>query len=73
MNINILAPLLNKTGNFKQNNIFLKKKGMRVSFSLITGLGTNIKLSSLMNIFEKVGEPILLCNCEITQAFIPKK
>ena len=41
---------------------------MRVSFSLITGLGTNIKLSSLMNIFEKVVEPILLYNCEITQA-----
>ena len=36
-----------KTGNFKQNNIFLKKKGMRASFSLINGLGTNIKLSSL--------------------------
>ena len=67
-----LGTIINKTGNFEQNNIFLKKKGMRASFSLITGLGTNIKLSSFMNIFEKVVEPILLYNCEITQAFIPK-
>ena len=67
-----LGTIINKTGNFKQNNIFLKKKGMRASFSLINDLGTNIKLSSLMNIFEKVVEPILLYNCEITQAFIPK-
>ena len=67
-----LGTIINKTGNFKQNNIFLKKKGMSTSFSLINGLGTNIKLSSLMNIFEKVVEPILLYNCEITQAFIPK-
>ena len=43
---------------------------MRASFSLIKGLGTNIKLSSLIKIFEKVFEPILLYNCEITQAFL---
>ena len=66
-----LGTIINKTGNFKQNNTFLKKKGMRASFSLINGLGTNINLSSLIKIFEKVVEPILIYNCEITQAFIP--
>ena len=32
-----LGTIINKTGNFKQNNTFLKKKGMRASFSLISG------------------------------------
>ena len=32
-----------------------------------------MKPSSLIKIFEKVVEPILLYNCEITQAFLPSK
>ena len=63
-----LGTIRKKTGNFKQNNIFLKRRGMRASFTLIDSLGTNIKLSSL---FENVVEPILLYNCEITLAFLP--
>ena len=66
-----LGTIIDKSGNFKQNNIFLKKKGLRASFSIIKSLGTNLKISSLIKIFEKVVEPILLYNCEISQAFIP--
>ena len=60
----------NTSGKFKENDVFLKKKGLRASFSLIKSLG-NIKTSSLIKIFEKVVEPILLYNSEITQAFLP--
>ena len=68
-----LGTIIEKSGNFKQNDIFLKNKGLRASFSIIKCLATNtgMKISSLINIFEKVVEPILLYNCEITQAFLP--
>ena len=65
-----LGNIIDKSGNFKQNDVLLKKKGLRASFSLIKSLG-NMKTSSLIKIFEKVVEPILLYNCEITQAFLP--
>ena len=66
-----LGTIIDKSGGFKQNDIFLKKKGLRASFSIINSLGTNMKISSLIKIFEKAVEPIILYNCEITQAFIP--
>ena len=62
----------------KQDGIFLNKiiyffreKVREHLFSLTNGLGTNIKLSSLIKIFEKIVEPILLYNCLITQVFLP--
>ena len=66
-----LGTIIEKSGNFKQNDIFLKKKGLRASFSIINKLGTNLRVSSLIKIFEKVIEPIILYNCEISQAFVP--
>ena len=66
-----LGTIIDKSGSFKQNDIFLKKKGLRASFSIINKLGTNLRVSSLIKIFEKVIEPIILYNCEISQAFLP--
>ena len=66
-----LGTIIDKSSSFKQNDIFLKKKGLRASFSIINKLGTNLRVSSLIKIFEKVIEPIILYNCEISQAFLP--
>ncbi len=37
-----LGTLINRSGNFKLNNTFLKNKGLRASFSMIKSIGLNI-------------------------------
>ena len=54
------------------NEVNLKRKGLRASFMIIRNIGMYSKPSSAIRIFEKIVEPILTYNCEITQACIPK-
>ena len=61
-----LGTLISNTGNFKINKINLRKNGLRASFMLMRNIGIYTKVSTALNIFEKVVEPILTYNCEIT-------
>ena len=67
-----LGSIVTNTGNFKNNNNNMKKKGLRASFLVTQNIGKFSKASTAINIFEKIVEPILLYNSEITQAYIPK-
>ena len=66
-----LGSIITNTGNFNLNEINLKKKGLRASY-LISKIGVHAKPSSSIKIFEKVVEPILLYNCEVSLAYFPK-
>jgi len=67
-----LGTTITNTGNFKLNEVNLKKKGLRASYMIIRNIGYYGKPSSAIRIFEKVIEPILTYNCEIASAFLPK-
>jgi hypothetical protein len=67
-----LGTILSGTGKFKLNEINLKKKGLRASFIISKNLGDEAKPSTAIKLFEKMIEPILLYNCEITGACIPR-
>ena len=66
-----LGTIVSNSGNFRQNELYLKNKGLRASFSLLKNIGLNMKPSSFLKLFERVIQPILLYNSEVTQAFIP--
>ena len=66
-----LGTIISNTGNFSLTEINLKKKGLRATY-LLTGSLKHAKPSSAIRIFEKVIEPILLYNCEIALAYLPK-
>ena len=66
-----LGTLISNTGNFNINELNLKKKGLRASYLLSKSLKF-AKPSSAIKIFEKVIEPILMYNCEIALAYLPK-
>ena len=68
-----LGNILTNNGDFKQNDKYLRLKGLRASYQIMNILGRNLKPSKTIQLFEKVVEPILLYNCEITVAFMPKK
>lgn len=68
-----LGTIISDTGNFKLNEINLKKKGLRASFLISKNIGLYAKPSISISIFEKVVEPILLYNSEITAPFMPNK
>ena len=68
-----LGNIISNTGNFKQNDKYLKLKGQRASYQLMKLVGRYMKPSNNISLFEKIIEPILLYNCEITTAYIPKK
>ena len=68
-----LGNIITSTGNFNQNDKYLKLKGQRASFQVMKTLGTYMKPSKSIRLFEKVIEPILLYNCEITKAYITHK
>lgn len=70
-NYKYLGTIVTNTGNFKMNEINLKKKGLRASF-LISKIAQHAKPSSSLTIFEKIVEPILMYNCEVSLAYIPK-
>ena len=67
-----LGTIMTNTGNFKQNTTNLKKKGLRAAFIISKNIGKYSKPSTSIAIFEKVVEPILMYNCEIAMAYIPK-
>ena len=71
-NYKYLGTTITNTGNFKLNEVNLKKKGLRASYMIIRNIGYYGKPSSAIRIFEKVIEPILTYNCEIASAFLPK-
>ena len=68
-----LGTIITDTGNFKLNEIHLKKKGLRASFLISKNIGLHAKPSISIGIYEKVVEPILLYNSEITSSFMPNK
>ena len=67
-----LGTIVANNGTFKANEANLKKKGLRASYLISKNIGPHAKPSTAISIFEKVVEPILLHNAEITQAYIPK-
>ena len=66
-----LGTIMTDTGNFRNNEIYIKKKGLRAAFLLSRSIGNISKPSSSLIIYNKIIEPILLYNCEITHAYIP--
>ena len=66
-----LGTIISNTGNFRINEINLKKKGLRASFLLTKSLKT-AKPSSMIKLYEKIVEPILTYNCEVALAYLPK-
>ena len=68
-----LGTIITDTGNFKSNEANLKRKGLRASYIVMKNIGIHAKPSTAISIFEKVVEPILTYNCEISQAYLPKK
>ena len=68
-----LGTTISDTGSFKTNETLVKKKGLRASYLIIKSIGKHAKPSTAISIFEKVVEPILTYNCEVTQAYIPIK
>ena len=66
-----LGTIVTSTGNFKLNEVNLKKKGLRASFIISKNIGPLAKASTSIRLFEKIIEPILLYNCEVTGAYVP--
>ena len=67
-----LGTVINRTGNFNLNNQYLKGKGLRARYLITKNIGISCKPSTAIRIFERMVEPIILYNCEVTQAFIPE-
>ena len=66
-----LGTVITNTGSFKLNEIKLKQKGLRASFIITKNIGPYAKPSTSIRIFEKIIEPILLHNSEISGAYFP--
>ena len=67
-----LGTIITDTGNFRLNENNLKRKGLRASFIISKNIGPFSKPSTSLRIFEKVIEPILLYNCEVTGIYVPQ-
>ena len=67
-----LGTIITDTGNFKLNRTNLKRKGLRASYIILKNIGWFSKPSTAIRLFEKLIEPILLYNCEISEAYLPK-
>ena len=67
-----LGTIITYTGNFKLNEVKLKKKGQKASYLISKNIGLHAKPSTSIKIFEKIVEPILMYNCEISHAYMPK-
>ena len=68
-----LGTIISDTGNFKLNEVNLKKKGLRASFIISKNIAQCAKPSTSISLFEKIVEPILLYNSEITASHMPRK
>ena len=67
-----LGTIISRTGNFKLNENYLKGKGLRARYAITKSIGLDCKVSTLLRIFQRMVEPILLYNCEVALACIPK-
>ena len=67
-----LGTIISRNGTFTLNTKYLKGKGLRARYLVTKTVGTNGKPSTIIKIFEKMVEPILLYNCEIGQVYMPK-
>ena len=70
-NYKYLGTIITHSGSFKLNEVSLKQKGLRASYIISQNIGLHAKPSTAIRIFEKIIEPILLYNCEVTGAFFP--
>ena len=66
-----LGTIVSRTGNFNQNHTYLRAKGLKARYAITRSIGLECKASTLLKLFQKMVEPILLYNCEIAQAGIP--
>ena len=66
-----LGTIITDTGNFKANEVNLKKKGLRASYIILKNIGMFSKPSTSIHIFEKIVEPILTYNSEVAMAYFP--
>ena len=66
-----LGTTLTYTGSFKTNTNIKKKKGFRAAYLINNNISKISKASTSIKIFEKVVEPILTYNSEVTEAHIP--
>ena len=66
-----LGTTVTNTGNFKLNEVYLKKKGLRATYLLTQSIRYS-KPSTAIKLFEKIVEPILTYNCEVALATLPK-
>ena len=67
-----LGTIICRNGGFNPNTKYLKGKGLRARYLVTKAVGFDGKPSTVIKIFEKMVEPILLYNCEIGQVTIPK-
>ena len=66
-----LGTMISRTGSFKLNHAYLKNKGLKARYAITRNIGLDCKASTIMKLFQKMVEPILLYNCEVAQACIP--
>ena len=55
----------------KLNHAYLKNKGLKARYAITRSISLDCKASTMMKLFQKMVEPILLYNCEVAQACIP--
>ena len=67
-----LGTIITDTGNFKLNNVHVKKKGLRASYIITKNIGRHCKPSTAISLFGKIVESISLYNCEVSKACMPK-
>ena len=66
-----LGTIINRTGTFKLNDVYLKNKGLKARYAITRTIGIDCKVSLSIKLFQQMVEPILLYNCEVAQAYIP--
>ena len=67
-----LGSIISRNGSFKSNTAYLRGKGLRARYLVTKTIGFDIKPLTGIKIFEKMVEPILLYNCEVSQASLPE-
>ena len=70
-NYKYLGTIISTTGTFKLNEIYLKNKGLKARYAITKSIGIDCKVSTMIRLFQRMIEPILLYNCEVAQACIP--
>ena len=64
-NYKYLGTIISNTGSFKSNEVNLRKKGLRASFLIMRNIGLYSNVSTALNIYDKMVEPILTYNSEV--------